>query len=100
MTTKRTCCEIGCGKPAEFEVWPRGRPNGLNAYHILPERFPGDVYAGYAWYEAFTDACAEHVEDAKSGCNEAVVIHLSRVTSVFSYAELFPKVAPGDPIKQ
>lgn len=71
----RYCCFIPCNNPAEYEVWPRGKPNGLEMYQIVG---PGD-YEGYAWYEACTDACLDHLEDAKGVDPNAVAIHLSRV---------------------
>lgn len=74
LVEEMQCCEPDCGLPAVYEVWPRGMPKGFEAYCLLQ----GEPFNGYCWFEAYTHACAQHLEEAKAGCAEAEVVHLSR----------------------
>lgn len=77
------CCHIdemtkrSCPLAPVYEVWPRGRPEGFACWELIPD----DPWKGYARYECAWHACAQHVEDMKCGCPEAVVVHLSRAES-------------------
>jgi hypothetical protein len=79
------CCAIGCLFDAVYEIWYHGQPTGLlDAY---------DLFDGVARYECYTHACAQHLEELKSGYLDEVV-HLSRTCGAIGFS--VARVEPGN----